>query len=107
MIKELFIKDFNLVDFVMGRNKFDKEIGEKDQPSVLRDLRFVILIAAGLILGMFILGIASMCKTKKERIKGWAKKVKENLFWNGIIRICSIFHIRVCMTTGAAVKTWI
>lgn len=106
--KELFDKDFALFDFIFGRNKYENAIGnELREPSMLRDLRWVILLVGAILILSFVVGIVGLFTKKKDKMKAWSKNLFDLFFFNGLIRLLSIYYIRIAMSSGKQVIEWL
>jgi hypothetical protein len=73
---------------------------------MLRDLRWVILLVGAVVCIGLILAVIGLFRKKSEKAKGCVKKLSDKMFFNGVIRLVSVYYIRIAMSTGKQAKLW-
>ena len=103
LIREFFDPDFTLKDFLLGNHGIDLSISSAffDQVGV-----FIWIIAATLFL-LFDLSILACFPRLRATIKTRVINFFKALFWNGLIRSCTIAYLQAWVYCTIMAKVWV
>ena len=97
-IVRLYDPEFVMKDFIIGQNPFDGQEGPAD--TILTDL-FVLMLLVGVFLVLLVvLYIVSKTQTYKIKAIQKLRDIKNNFFFNGIIRSILISYYKLLMASG-------
>jgi len=73
LIVEFIDPEFKLFDFILGSGQFDgNKIGEEfNKPSMLKDLRFVIMLVMLAVFTLLVIGIIGLFRKKGSKTRGF------------------------------------